>query len=205
MTLSQRQRKLIAAWTDKAQPLSGVYFRSVSYTFMKPEKVLEGAGAAAHGGRFASPGTPAVYLSESDAVATSEITGRKKRLGGAALINVDKYPRVVFAVRFDLMRVLDLSQRPLPRGLGAVRDKCLGDDLSASQQFGDVLVSQGVQGLRWHGGSSMAPSAAKQAAEKPTIGQERRTSGPKGRRIFSHCAARLKSCPDTKHVFFRNL
>jgi hypothetical protein len=47
----------------------------------------------------------AVYLSESDAVATSEVTGRKKRLGGAALINVDKYPRVVFAVGFDLTRV----------------------------------------------------------------------------------------------------
>ena len=149
MTLSRRERQLIAAWTDKAQPLSGVYFRSVSYTFMKPETVLEGAGAAAHGGRFASPGAPAVYLSESDAVATNEVTGRKKRLGGATLINVDKYPRVVFAVRFDLMRALDLSQRPLPRGLGTVRDKCLGDDLSASQQFGDVLVSLGVQGLRF--------------------------------------------------------
>lgn len=149
MTLSQRERDLIAAWTAKAQPLSGVYFRSVSYTFMKPETVLEGAGAAAHGGRFASPGTPAVYLSESDAVATSEVTGRKKRLGGAALINIDKYPRVVFAVRFDLLRVLDLAQRPLPRGLGAVRDKCLSDDLSPSQQFGDVLVSQSVQGLQF--------------------------------------------------------
>jgi RES domain-containing protein len=149
LTLSRRERELIAAWTDKAQPLSGVYFRSVSYTFMKPETVLEGAGAATHGGRFASPGTAAVYLSESDAVATNEVTSRKKRLGGAALINVDKYPRVVFAVRFDLMRVLDLSQRPLPRGLGTVRDKCLGDDLSDSQQFGDVLVSLAVQGLRF--------------------------------------------------------
>jgi len=148
LTLSRRERDLIAAWTDKAQPHSGVYFRSVSYTFMKPETVLDGAGAAAHGGRFASPGTAAVYLSESDAVATSEVTGRKKRLGGAALINVDKYPRIVFAVRFDLTRVLDLTQR-LPRGLGAIRDKCLGEDLSPSQQFGDLLVSQGVEGLRF--------------------------------------------------------
>jgi hypothetical protein len=65
--------------------------------------------------RSASPDTAAVYLSESDAVATSEVTGRKKRLGGAALIHVDKYPRVVFAVRFDLTRVLDLAQRPLQR------------------------------------------------------------------------------------------
>jgi RES domain-containing protein len=149
LTLSRRERDVIAAWTVKAHPLSGVYFRRVSYTFMGPEIVLDGAGAAAHGGRFASPGTPAVYLSESDAVATSEVTGRKKRLGGAALINVERYPRVVFAVRFALTRVLDLAQRPLPRGMGAIRDKCLGEDLSASQQFGDVLVSHGVEGLRF--------------------------------------------------------
>jgi RES domain-containing protein len=149
LTLSRSELDLIAAWTDKAQPHSGVYFRSVSYTFMKPETVLDGAGAAAHGGRFASPGTTAVYLSESDAVATSEVTGRKKRLGGAALINVDKYPRVVFAVGFDLTRVLDMTQRPLARGMGAIRDKCLGEDLFPSQQFGDVLVSQGVEGLRF--------------------------------------------------------
>ncbi len=149
MRLSQRERDLIVAWTYKAQPLSGVYFRSVSYTFMKPETVLEGVGTKVNGGRFASPGTPAVYLSESDAVAASEVTGRKKRLGGTALIDVDKYPRVVFAVRFSLTLVLDLTQRPLPSGLGAIRDKCLGDDLSTSQHFGDVLVSQGMEGLRF--------------------------------------------------------
>jgi RES domain-containing protein len=149
LTLSRRELDLIAAWTDQVQPQSGVYFRSVSYTFMKPETVLDGVGAAAHGGRFASPGTAAVYLSESDAVATSEVTGRKKRLGGAALINVDKYPRVVFAVRFDLSRVLDLTQRPLPRGMGAIRDKCLGEDLFPSQQLGDELISQGVEALRF--------------------------------------------------------
>ena len=31
--------------------------------------------------------------------------------------------------------------------MGAIRHKCLGDDLSPSQQFGDVLVSQDVGGL----------------------------------------------------------
>lgn len=151
MTLCQSELDLVAAWADKAQPLSGVYFRSVSYSFMKPETVLDGAGAAAYGGRFASRGTAAVYLSESDAVATSEVTGRKKRLGGAVLIDVEKYPRVVFAISFELARVLDLSQRPLPRGIGAIRDKCLNSgvhsNLSPSQQFGDVLVSQRVEGL----------------------------------------------------------
>lgn len=147
MTFSRSELDVIAAWTDKVQPHRGIYFRSVSYTFMKPETVLDGGGTAVHGGRFASPGTAAVYLSESDAVATSEVTGRKKRLGGAALISVEKYPRVVFAVGFDLTRVLDLTQHPLTRGMGAIRNKCLGDDLAPSQQLGDLLVSQSVEGL----------------------------------------------------------
>jgi RES domain-containing protein len=149
VTLSQRERGLIESWTDRAKPLSGVYFRSVAYTFMNPETVLDGAGAAAHGGRFASPGTLAVYLSESDAVATREVTGRKRRLGGDALISSGKYPRVVFAVRFALKRVLDLSSGRLPAGLAAIREKCLGENLSPSQRFGDVLVSRGVEGLRF--------------------------------------------------------
>jgi RES domain-containing protein len=149
LTLSRSERDLIAAWADNAKPDTGVYFRSVSYTFMNPETVLDGAGTVAHGGRFASPGTAAVYLSESDAVATSEVTGRKKRLGGAALIKVDKYPRVVFAVGFDLSRVLDLTQRSLPRGMVAIRVQCLGEDLLPSQQFGDVLVAHGVEALRF--------------------------------------------------------
>ena len=148
MTLSQIELGLIAAWAArKAKPSRGVYFRSVSYTFMNPETVLNGAGTAARGGRFASPGPAAVYLSESDAVATSEVTGRKKRLGGAALITVDRYPRVVFAVGFDLTCVLDLTQHPLPRAMVDIRNKCLGDDLAPSQRLGDVIVSQGIEGL----------------------------------------------------------
>ena len=57
--------------------------------------------------------------------------------------------RIVFAVGFDLTRVLDLTQRPLPRGMGAIRDKCLGEDLLPSQQFGDILVAQVIEGLRF--------------------------------------------------------
>lgn len=149
MTLSRNELELIAAWAEKARPETGVYFRSVSYNFMDPDTVLNGAGAALHGGRFASIGTPAVYLSESDAVASQEVTGRKNRLGGATLINVAKYPRIIFAVHFSLHRVLDLSTRPLPRGLGQIRDRCLGDDLGPSQALGDALVSLEVEALRF--------------------------------------------------------
>jgi hypothetical protein len=33
--------------------------------------------------------------------------------------------------------------------MGAIRDKFLGEDLLPSQQFGDVLVAQGIEGLRF--------------------------------------------------------
>jgi RES domain len=149
LTLTRDELNRVAAWTDKAQPFCDVYFRSVSYTFMDPETALNGRGTAVYGGRFASKGTAAVYLAESDAVATNEVTGRKKRLGGAALIGVDKYPRLVFAVRFELQRVLNLAQRSLPPDIRAIRDKCLGEDLHPSQQFGDILISRSIDGLRF--------------------------------------------------------
>ena len=157
MTLTRDELDRVAVWADKTQQFSDVYFRSVSYTFMDPETALKGAGTAVYGGRFASKGTAAVYLAESDAVATNEVTGRKKRLGGAALISVDKYPRVVFAVRFELQRVLDLAQRSLPADIRATRDKCIGEDLRPSQQFGDVLISRGIDGLRFpsHAGAGV--------------------------------------------------
>jgi hypothetical protein len=46
---------------------------------------------------------------------------------------------------------------------------------------------------------------ALQAAEKAWTGQESNTSGAKAQRILNRFTARLKSCPDTKHEFFRTL
>jgi RES domain-containing protein len=113
LTLTHDELERVAAWTKTAGPFDHIYFRSVSYSFMDPETALNGAGTKAYGGRFASRGTTAVYLSQSDAVATNEITKRKKRLGGESLITVDKYPRIVFAVRCNLHHVVELTQRPV--------------------------------------------------------------------------------------------
>jgi RES domain-containing protein len=98
LTFDRHELDAIAAWVQKAQPRSGIFYRSVSYQYMDPEAVLDGKGAMLYGGRFASVGTPAVYLAQSDAVASQEVTARKARLGGAAQISLDKYPRIVFAV-----------------------------------------------------------------------------------------------------------
>jgi RES domain-containing protein len=100
------------------------------------------------GGRFADLGTRAVYLSATDSGASKEVTARKTRLGGAAQITTDKYPRVVYAVAVDLERVLDLSGLGRSRSGGAVRKACLAvGDLSASMELGSILVAERIQGL----------------------------------------------------------
>ena len=115
---------------------------------MDPETVLDGKGTLLYGGRFASVGTAAVYLAESDAVASREVTARKARLGGAAQISLDKYPRIVFTVEFTLQKVVDLTMKPLTRGMAPIRDKCLAiDDITWSQKLGHLLVKSGVDGL----------------------------------------------------------
>jgi RES domain len=73
---------------------------------------------------------------------------RKARLGGAAQISLDKYPRIVFTVEFTLQKTVDLTMKPLARGMAPIRDKCLAiDDITWSQQLGDLLVRSGVDGL----------------------------------------------------------
>jgi RES domain-containing protein len=138
----------IEAWTATAKPLSAVYYRSVEYRFMDPKEVLSGRGAALYGGRFASVGTPAVFLAESDSAASEEVLARKQRLGGSAQITLDKYPRIVFGVTVSLARVLDLSKRGLPKALASVRQNCLApDDLRPSMELGDLLRARAIQGL----------------------------------------------------------
>jgi hypothetical protein len=70
LTFDRHELDAMAAWVQKAQPRSGIFYRSVSYQYMDPETVLDGRGAMLYGGRFASVGTAAVYLAQSDAVAS---------------------------------------------------------------------------------------------------------------------------------------
>lgn len=114
---------------------------------MDPSQVLKGRGTELSGGRFAPIGMRGVYLADSDAGASAEVLARKKRLGGASQISLDKYPRVVFAVDVELERVLSLVRKPRNSALAAIRDACLDDDLSYSQDVGQFLANSGVQGL----------------------------------------------------------
>ena len=148
MSFNRNELDAIEAWAAAAKPLSGIYYRSVEYRFMDPKEVLNGRGAEAYGGRFASVGTRAVFLAESDSAASDEVLARKRRLGGNAQITLDKYPRIVFGVTVTLERVLDLNKRPLPKGLASVRQSCLApDDLTPSMELGDLLRQRSVQGI----------------------------------------------------------
>ena len=148
MRFNRHELDVIEAWSATAKPLSGIYYRSVEYRFMDPKEVLSGRGAEVYGGRFASVGTRAVFLAESDGAASEEVLARKRRLGGSAQITFDKYPRIVFGVTVSLERVLDQSKRGLPKALASVRQSCLAaDDLIPSMELGDLLRTRAMQGL----------------------------------------------------------
>jgi len=148
LTFNARQRAAIKRWMGQAVPLNGVYFRSVEYRYMDPADVLSGAGTRTHGGRFAAVGIRAVYLSATDSGASKEVMARKARLGGAAQISTDKYPRVVYAVAVNLKRALDLSALGASQAGEEVRLACLNKaDLTASMDLARELEAKGIQGL----------------------------------------------------------
>ena len=115
---------------------------------MDPRDVLSGAGTRTHGGRFAAVGTRAVYLSATDSGAGKEVTARKARLGGAAQISTDKYPRVVYAVAVNLKATLDLSALGSSQTANAIKAAVLAkNDLTASMDLARELEGEGIQGL----------------------------------------------------------
>ena len=150
MSFTAAELAAIDEWASHAKPLTEVWFRSVPARWMDPSEVLNGQGTAMHGGRFAPQGTRAVYLSATDQVATAEVTGRKSRLGGSALITVDKYPRIVFGVEVSLDRVLEFGRRSMPKILQAFIAPCLDEDShEASMDLGREMASRSIQGLRF--------------------------------------------------------
>ena len=150
MSLTEAELAELKRWIKSARPLKGVFYRSVEYRFMNPDEVLSGRGAELYGGRFAEVGVKAVYLAESDAVASNEVLARKKRLGGLSQITIDKYPRIVFAVDVDLQVVLSWLRRPRSTTLAIVRDASLDEnDLAPSKEVGEALRKAGIQGLQF--------------------------------------------------------
>ena len=148
MIFTPKQTHALKTWIATASGLEGVFFRSVERRYMDPDDVLSGEGAASKGGRFAAKGMRAVYLSATDSGASKETTERKKRLGGGALINTAKYPRIVYAVAVKLDRVLRLDGLASSTEGDAIQELCLDeDDLAASMEVATMVEFAGIQGL----------------------------------------------------------
>lgn len=147
MSLTVAEQTTLKELIRKRKPISGTYFRSVERRFLNPLQILSGRGTELHGGRFAPVGTKGVYLADSDAGASAEVLARKKRLGGASQISLDKYPRAVFAIDVELERVVSLARKPRHSALAAIRNASLVDDLSYSQVVGRFLADSDIQGL----------------------------------------------------------
>jgi RES domain-containing protein len=130
------------------RPFEGTYFRSVEYRYMDPEEVLNGAGTAALGGRFAPVGAQAVYLNATDSGTGAELLARKARLGGSPQITLDKYPRVVFGVEVKLNRSLNLATGPISAAFADLRQRSLlPDELETSMKVAAALISANIQGV----------------------------------------------------------
>jgi RES domain-containing protein len=135
-------------WTARVLLVLTSSMRCLGYRHMDPKDVISGAGTQTYGGRFASVGTKAVYLSVTDSGASKEVTARKARLGGSSQITLLKYPRVFYAVSVKLKRVLDLTAVPASPVLKSLRKKCLApNDLAASMELAGHLQEAGIQGL----------------------------------------------------------
>jgi RES domain len=133
LSLTVDEQTILADLIRRAKRGSGTYFRSVERRFMDPSQILNGHGTELYGGRFAPIGTKGVYLADSDAGASAEVLARKKRLGGASQISLDKYPRVVFAVDVELDHVISLVRKPRNSEVASIRKNSLDDHLSHSQ------------------------------------------------------------------------
>lgn len=97
----QRLKNAIGPW-------KGFCFRSSALEFARPKKLLSGAGALSHGGRWNAPGSfRCVYLSNAGTAAYVESLPIAQRHGlNDALIE----PRVVIAIELIFQRMLDIPE-----------------------------------------------------------------------------------------------
>ena len=115
---------------------------------MHPDDVMSGAGAAKLGGRFVAIGTKALYVSDSEKTLLQEISERKRRLGGKALIDLERYPRVTFRIDLKLDRHISFAETSRTKDLERLRRQCLDvHELGTSQAVGSYVAGLGVQAI----------------------------------------------------------
>lgn len=145
MTLPPRWEERALALVEQASPLAGEFFRSVELAYGHPDDVISGEGTRLHGGRFAKPGSRAVYASLNEETAFRESAARISRLAGRGGSRFVSYPRITYVIRVKLTTHVDLTVADVSRGLLTA---CLDPNgVAASHEVGEFLRSRGVQGI----------------------------------------------------------
>jgi RES domain-containing protein len=98
VTLPPQWEKDALALVERALPLNGDFFRSVELAYGHPDNVISGEGTRLHGGRFAKPGTRAVYGSADEETAFKESGARLSRLAGRGVTRFIAYPRITYVI-----------------------------------------------------------------------------------------------------------
>jgi RES domain-containing protein len=103
--------------------------------------------SAREGGRFnARSDFGALYVSQSEAAAVSELRRRANRLG----IDVaDLFPRTMLRLRLELTRVLDLCEPAIASAWGLTADRLRSDDLTPCQEVGRAARGDGYEAIRF--------------------------------------------------------
>lgn len=132
----------------RLHPFEGKFFRSVEITFAVPDDVVSGEGTRLNGGRFARPGTRAVYASLDEETAVREASARRRRLAGTPLINLRAYPRLTYLISARMTKCVDFRSATRSRDLDDMLSAALNpDDLETSQSVGEYLLDRSVEGI----------------------------------------------------------
>jgi RES domain-containing protein len=145
VTLPPQWEKDALALVEQASPLEGQFFRSVELAYGHPDDVVSGEGTRLYGGRFVKPGTRAVYGSADEETAFKESGARLSRLAGRGAARFTAHPRITYVIALRVATLVDLTASRVPR---ALLTPCLDpNDVTASQEVGEFLRSQGVQAI----------------------------------------------------------
>jgi RES domain-containing protein len=145
VTLPPQWEKDALALVEQASPLEGQFFRSVELAYGHPDDVISGEGTRLYGGRFVKPGSRAVYGSVDEETAFKESAARLSRLAGRGGARFTAYPRITYVIAVRVATLVDLTATGVSRTL---LKSCLDpNDVTASQEVGEFLRSQGVQAI----------------------------------------------------------
>jgi len=152
---------------EKAQSIHTSAFRSAGVRYANEGDIVSGEGASYYGGRWNPVGIKAIYMSLDPLTAVHECYAEFIRYGFSA--GVIK-PRVIAGVSIRIDRVLNLTEKSIPRLLGITLEKILSEDWQAIQSNEKKSRSQMVgKGARNAGFEGLLVSSARHREGKNLV------------------------------------